>query len=61
MVFSTDYKLEKFILETKWEDLPAEVQSRMKGCFVDLMGCDMCREKQYPHYNAILHYAIGVK
>ena len=38
MVFSTDYKLEKFILETKWEDLPAEVQSRMKGCFVDLMG-----------------------
>jgi 2-methylcitrate dehydratase PrpD len=38
MVFSTDYKLEKFILETKWEDLPAEVRSRMKGCFVDLMG-----------------------
>ena len=38
MVFSTDYKLEKFILETKWEDLPAEVQSRMQGCFVDLMG-----------------------
>ena len=38
MVFNTDYKLEKFILETKWEDLPEEVQSRMKGCFVDLMG-----------------------
>ncbi len=38
MVFSTDYKLEKFILETKWEDLPEEVQSRMRGCFVDLMG-----------------------
>ena len=38
MVFSTDYKLEKFILETKWEDLPPEVQSRMQGCFVDLMG-----------------------
>ena len=38
MVFSTDYKLEKFILETKWEDLPEAVQSRMRGCFVDLMG-----------------------
>ena len=38
MNFSTDYKLEKFILDTKWEDLPDEVQSRMRGCFVDLMG-----------------------
>ena len=38
MVFNTDYKLEKFILETKWEDLPEEVQARMRGCFVDLMG-----------------------
>lgn len=38
MHFSTDYKLEDFILNTKWEDLPCEVQSRMIGCFVDLMG-----------------------
>lgn len=38
MVFNTDYKLEKFILDTKWEDLPDEVQARMRGCFIDLMG-----------------------
>ena len=29
MHFETTYKLEKFILETQWQDLPAEVQSRM--------------------------------
>ena len=38
MVFETDYKLEDFILSTQWEQLPSEVQVRMKGCFVDLMG-----------------------
>ena len=38
MIFTTDYKLENYILNTKWEDLPAEVQNRLKGCFVDLMG-----------------------
>lgn len=38
MNFSTDYKLERFILETKWEDLPEEVRLRMRGCFIDLMG-----------------------
>lgn len=38
MNFQTDYKLENFILNTKWEDLPTEVQERMKGCFVDLTG-----------------------
>ena len=38
MRFETTYKLEDFILGTRWEDLPAEVQQRMKGCFVDLMG-----------------------
>ncbi len=38
MQFTTSYKLEKFILETEWEDLPEEVQSRMRGCFIDLMG-----------------------
>jgi len=36
--FETTYKLEDFILNTSWNDLPAEVQQRMKGCFVDLMG-----------------------
>ena len=38
MIFTTDYKLEKFILETKWEDLPEEVKERMRGCFIDLLG-----------------------
>ncbi len=38
MQFKTDYKLEEFIVNTKWETLPSEVQARMKGCFVDLMG-----------------------
>lgn len=38
MHFSTDYKLENFILNTKWEDLPEEVQTRARACFIDLMG-----------------------
>lgn len=38
MNFVTDYKLEDFILDTKWEDLPEEVKERMRGCLVDLMG-----------------------
>lgn len=38
MKFETTYKLEDFILNTRWEDLPAPVQERMKGCFLDLLG-----------------------
>ncbi|MBE7051743.1 MAG: MmgE/PrpD family protein [Ruminococcaceae bacterium] len=38
MIFKTDYKLEEFILNTKWEDLPHNVKTRMKGCFIDLLG-----------------------
>lgn len=38
MHFQTDYTLENFILNTRWEDLPKPVQTRMKGCFTDLMG-----------------------
>ena len=38
MHFETTYRLEDFILNTRWEDLPAAVQERMKGCLVDLMG-----------------------
>jgi hypothetical protein len=38
MQFSTDHKLENFILNTNWEDLPDEVKTRLKGCFIDLMG-----------------------
>lgn len=38
MNFETSFKLENFILDTKWDSLPEEVQKRMKGCFIDLMG-----------------------
>lgn len=38
MLYTTDYQLEHFILNTEWEDLPQNVQDRLKGCFVDLMG-----------------------
>ena len=38
MQFTTDYRLENFILNTRWEDLPPEVQQRIQGCFIDLMG-----------------------
>ena len=38
MHFETTYKLENFILDTQWADLPACVKERMKGCFTDLCG-----------------------
>ena len=38
MKFETTYKLEDFILNTKWEQVPQPVRQRMKGCFLDLMG-----------------------
>ena len=38
MRYETDYRLEDFILQTRLEDVPADVQTRMKGCLVDLMG-----------------------
>ena len=38
MKFNTTYAMEDFILNTRWEDLPAQVQERMQGCFIDLMG-----------------------
>ena len=38
MNFKTDYKLENYILGTKWQDLPHEVQDRLKGCMIDLFG-----------------------
>ena len=38
MHFETTYKLEDFILGTKWEELPPEVIERIKGCFIDLCG-----------------------
>ena len=49
MNFTTTYKLEDFIINTKWENMPTEVQSRMKGCFIDLMGALLVgsRSKQF--------------
>ena len=38
MTFETDYRLENYILNTRWEQLPEAVQNRMKGCTVDLFG-----------------------
>lgn len=38
MNFKTDYKLENYILDTNWQDLPCEVQDRLKGCMIDLFG-----------------------
>lgn len=38
MNFTTDYKLEEFLLETKWEKLPQQVQERLRGCMLDLLG-----------------------
>lgn len=38
MIFKSDYKLENFILDTKWADLPEKVQTRARVCFIDLMG-----------------------
>ena len=38
MNFKTDYKLENYILETSWGDLPQEVQQRLKSCMIDLFG-----------------------
>ena len=38
MRFETSYKLENFIIGAKWENLPENVQERLKGCFIDLVG-----------------------
>jgi len=38
MHFETDYRLESFILDTMWESLPGEVQTRARTCFIDLIG-----------------------
>lgn len=38
MKFTTDYRLENFILNTEWKSIPDEVKSRMTGCLIDLMG-----------------------
>ena len=36
MEFITDYKLENYILQTKWEDLPEKIKQRAIVCAIDL-------------------------
>ena len=38
MEFITDHRLEEFVLNTKWADLPPDVQERACWNSVDLMG-----------------------
>lgn len=38
MKFETDYKTENFIINTSWDNIPKDVQTRLKGCFLDLVG-----------------------
>jgi 2-methylcitrate dehydratase PrpD len=38
MQFVTDYRIEGFILNTTWSDLPTDIQERVLRCSVDLMG-----------------------
>lgn len=49
MIFTTDYRLENYILNTRWEEIPLPVQNRLKGCAVDLFGALLVgsRSKQF--------------
>lgn len=38
MEFITDYRAERYILDTKWEDLPPKVREWAMMCGIDLMG-----------------------
>ena len=38
MDFTTDYRLENYILDTTWDSLPESVQNRARGCALDLIG-----------------------
>ncbi len=37
MEFITNYKLEEYVLKTRWEELPTDVQKRAVVCGIDLM------------------------
>ena len=37
MEFITDYRVERYALDTKWQDLPEKVQTWAKMCGIDLM------------------------
>ena len=54
MTFYTDYRLENYILNTRWEQLPQQVQERLKGCAVDLFGALLAGSSS-------LQFAAGLK
>ena len=54
MEYITDYKLENYILDTKWEDFPEEVKDRAVVCAIDLMTALIIGSKGRQH-------AVGLK
>ena len=38
MKYKTTFKLENYILDTKWDSFPPIVRERIKGCAIDLFG-----------------------
>lgn len=38
MLFTTDYRIEDFILRTAWDDIPTDIRERALRCSIDLMG-----------------------
>ena len=38
MIFTTNYELEKFIIDAQWDKLPLQVKERLRGCLIDLLG-----------------------
>ena len=42
MIFNTDYRVERFILDADFDYLPSEVKTRLRGCLIDLFGALIC-------------------
>ncbi|NLY37405.1 MAG: MmgE/PrpD family protein [Tissierellia bacterium] len=38
MSFTTDYRVEDFVLQTRWDDFPLNVQEQARLCTIDLVG-----------------------
>jgi len=56
MQFITDYRIENFILNISWKDLPTDVQERTLRCSIDLMGA-LILGSQGQQYNTGLKVA----
>ena len=61
MNFKTDYTLENFIINTSWKSLPGNVQTRLKGCLLDLLGALVIgsRSKQFEAGMKLALHAFG--